>query len=301
MKVSRPVLPDRPRAVLHRMLGSRRGWVAFLVCVPLWAAGQAGAQPVSAGSDASVEQARQLFTEGLEFVEADDWVQAEERFRRVLALRSSHVVAYNLASALLNLGHPVEAAELLRSILRAADVDAATRDAAQQLLLATEPQIGTLTIRVSGDMTGVRFALDDKPLEVSAQVHTISVDPGEHSLTAHREGTPLAFERVVIGGGAPLQVEVAVELPAQLVRERPPVRAAAVPRRPAPVAATALAPEPATDEVESSGSGIWLWAAGGAALATAAAVITVVLVSAGGEAMPVAGDTDPPFVRGRVR
>jgi hypothetical protein len=282
------------------MLGSRRGWVALLVCVPLWAAGSVAAQAESAADhDAGVEEARRLFAEGLAFVEDEDWVQAEERFRRVLALRSSHVVAYNLASALSNLGHPVEAAELLRSILRASDVDAPTRDAAQQLLLATEPRIGTLTIRVSGDLTGVRFALDDKPLELSAQVHTISVDPGEHSVTAHREQTPLAFERVMIGGGAPLQVELAVELPAQLARDRvvAPVRAGP---RPAPVAATAPEPQPALEEPARSGPGVWLWAAGGAALATAAAVITVVLVSGGGEAMPVAGDTDPPFVRGRV-
>jgi hypothetical protein len=147
-------------------------------------------------------------------------------------------------------------------------------------------------------MDGVRFALDDRPLELSARVHTISVDPGEHALTAHRGQTPLAFERVAIGGGAPLQLELALALPARLEPALPASRAAA-PRRAAPAAATT--PPPQSDaEPESSGSGVWLWAAGGAALA-AAAVLTVVLVASGAEAMPVAGDTDPPIVRGRVR
>jgi hypothetical protein len=129
-------------------------------------------------------------------------------------------------------------------------------------------------------------------------VHTISVDPGEHALTAHRGQTPLAFERVAIGGGAPLQVELALALPVQLEPVRPTARAAA-PRREAPVAATAP-PSQSDAERDSSGSGLWLWAGGGAALA-AAAVLTVVLVSSSAEAMPVAGDTDPPVVRGRVR
>lgn len=282
------------------MLRFRRGWLALLVCVLIGAGVPAAAQ--STFPDASADEtARELFGEGLEFVEAADWVQAEERFRRVLALRSSHVVAYNLASALVNLGRPVEAVELLRSILRASDADVPTRDAAQQLLLQTEPKIGTLTIRVSGDMSGVRFALDEKPLELTAQVQTISVDPGEHTLTAHRARTPLAFERVAIGGTEPLQAELAIALPVRIAPERALRRAPKEP--PAPVVArTEPMPEPATDEEESSGGGgFWLWAAGGAAVA-AAAVLTVMLVSSNhGEAAPVTGDTDPPLVRGRVR
>ena len=278
-----------------------RCWLALLVCVPLAAVSPAVAQPTAEATND--EGARQLFAEGLAFVEASDWVQAEERFRRVLALRSSHVVAYNLASALVNLGRPVEAAELLRSILRAADADAATRDAAQQLLLQTEPQIGTLTIRVTGDMTAVRFALDEKPLELTAQVQTISVDPGEHTVTAHRAQTPLAFERVRIGGDAALQVELAITLPAQLVPRRVPGRAASTrPPLPAPEAPlTEPMPEPAEQEESSEGSGsFWLWAGGGVAVA-AAAVLTVVLLSSGGEAAPVSGDTEPGVLRGRVR
>jgi hypothetical protein len=283
------------------MLRSCRGWLALLACVPLWFAGAAAAQSGASGGrlDTSVDEARQLFGEGLDFVGQEDWVQAEERFRRVLALRSSHVVAYNLASALVHLGRPVEAAELLRSILRAGDADAPTRDAAQQLLNVTEPQIGTLTIRVSGDRSGVRFALDDKRLELTGQVLTISVDPGEHTLTAHRAQTPLAFERVAIGGKAPLQAELAIDLPAQIAPERRYISDVRKPARTAPGAAVALAP-PRAEESSSSGPGWWLWAGGGAAVA-AAAVITVVLVSSGAEVDPVAGDTDPPFVRGRVR
>jgi hypothetical protein len=278
----------------------RRAWLALLVCIPL-AATPAGAQlSEPAGEVSADDSARQLFAEGLAFVESADWVQAEQRFRQVLALRSSHVVAYNLASALVNLGRLVEAAELLRSILRDAAADAATREVAQQLLLQTEPKIGTLTVRVTGDMTGVRFALDEKPFELTTQVQTISVDPGEHTVTAHRDQTPLAFERVAIGGIGPLQAELVISLPAApLSPERAARSVRKVPLRAPdrPVAEPMPErPEPVDSE---GGSSFWLWAAGGAVV-VAAAVVTVLLVAPGGEADPVTGDTDPPLIRGRV-
>ena len=42
----------------------------------------------------------------------------------------------------------------------------------------------------------------------------------------------------------------------------------------------------------------WLWAGVGAAVA--AGVIVALVVPSGEQAKPVAGDTDPPFVHGRV-
>jgi hypothetical protein len=214
-----------------------------------------------------------------------------------VALRSSHVASYNLASALVHLQRLVEAAEILRSILRASDVDAPTREAAQQLLLQTEPGIGSLTVRISGDMHGVSFLLDSRPLELTAQVQTISVDPGEHVLVAQRAEKQLAVVRATVGGRAPLQAELLVELPpalapSQAVRTLPGAR-----REPGP-------PPRRTEQDESADSGampVWLWAAGGMAVA-AAAVVTVLVVAGQGEApQPVEGDTEPKLVQGRVR
>ena len=288
------------------MSGSIR--VALSCCFALCFAHLARAQPApetsgsATTSPASTEQdrdeARALFSEGLEFVEHEDWVNAEERFRRVLALHSSHVAAYNLGSALARLGRLVEAAEVLRSILRAEDVDAPTSQAAQQLLLETEPRIGSLTIRITGDLTGVRFALDSKPLELTAQVQTISIDPGEHVIDAQRGAETLAQGRVTVGGSAPLQAELSLELPARLAPERV---ASAAELAPSDAARAHTAPAPDQRDGEaSSGAPWWLWAAGGVAVAAAAAV-TVALVVAGAEATPVMGDTNPPVVRGRVR
>ena len=284
------------------MLRFCRGWLALLVCVPLAAAAPAAAQSADSSGEADADVARQLFAEGLEFVEADDWANAEERFRRVLALRSSDVVTYNLASALVQLGRPVEAAHLLRSILRSSSADASTRDAAQQLLAQAEPQIGTLTIRVSGDTTDVRFAVDDRPLALAGHVHTLSVDPGEHTVTAHRGQTRLAFERVVIGGAAPLQGELSIALPARIEPQRALARTAAAPPPRAPLASPPVRPPPQRADRDEDASQVWWWVAGGAALAAAATTLAIVLASsAASDAAPVTGDTDPPLVRGRVR
>ena len=95
-----------------------RRWLAPLLGI--WLAGQShalaqagpehpvGEVPVAV--DPTTEEARRLFAEGIEFVEQERWAEAEERFRRVLVLRGSQVVAYNLASALEHLGRFVEAA-----------------------------------------------------------------------------------------------------------------------------------------------------------------------------------------------
>ncbi len=138
----------RPRSdVISRMLRLRRSRLAALLCVSLWGvtvplraqpaappAAPAGGEAAGENDEQNVDQARQLFAEGLDFVEHEDWVNAEDRFRRVLALRSSHVVTYNLASALMHLGRLVESSELLRSVVRDPSADATTHDAATQLL-----------------------------------------------------------------------------------------------------------------------------------------------------------------------
>src|SRR5882672_5789913 len=187
--------------------------VTTLVSAVATAAAQGAEPSAEAATDArSVEQARQLFTEGLHFVEDEDWAQAEDRFRRVLALKSSHVASYNLASALDHLGRLVESSELLRVVLRDPAVDPTTHDAAQQLLNEIEPRIGSLTIRITGDSSDASLSVDDKPLELSAAVQAISVDPGLHHVRVQRASATLVEKEVTVGGDAPLQADVTLEL-----------------------------------------------------------------------------------------
>jgi hypothetical protein len=276
-----------------------------VLCALCAAPGQVRAQTSEAanGPPAAqvLDQARQLFNQGLEYVEREDWAQAEDRFRRVLALRSSHVVSYNLASALMHLGRLVESSELLRAIVRDTTADVTTRDAATQLLSELEPRIGSLTIRVSGDARGAILHLDDKPIELSGSVQALSVDPGEHHVSLERDGAVLSTKSVEVGNQAPLQAELLLEV---APRVAPQAAASALPLSPnrprAAFASSTSIPAPEPARSDSLVSKWWFWTSIGAVVA-GGVVAGVLLANSGSQAQPVMGDTNPPVIRGQVQ
>ncbi len=311
------------------MLRPRR-WLAHLVCFFLAGHSQVFAQPgtsgtespgtsdstapsatdpANAGLDETTEEARRLFAEGLDFVEGEDWAQAEERFRRVLAMRGSHVVAYNLASALEHLGRLVEAAELLRPVARDATVEPRTQVAAERLLAQIEPRIGSLTVRLSGDSQAALVRLDDKQVQISEQVLTVSVDPGAHRVVVERDGVIVASQTVQVGGDASLQSSIAIDVPPRLTAvggalsakpgsSRLPLGSLTPEGSRAPRAAIdSDRPAPA-DEDDSVLGAWWLWTAVGVVVVGAG--VTVAMIAMDEDPKPVRGDTDPPVVRGRV-
>jgi uncharacterized protein (UPF0147 family) len=301
---------------------ARHAWLALAglavggACAVLVSAPPVAAQAVATTDQAAQESAtaRFLFEEGLDFVARKDWRNAEDRFRRVIALRSSHVAAYNLASALDHLARPVEAAELLRAILRDTAAPKDTRTAAEKLLAQVEPRIGTVIVRASGDATDCEVLLDDKAQGAGAFGRALGVEPGEHEVAVRRDGEVIASRTVRVGGGQPLRAEVTIEL---APRGAPPAAAAPPP---APVSASeavapapvAPAPKPAEARVEASlaspsardedgalTDAWWFWTGTGV-VAVGAAVAIVVLVSGVPDARPIAGDTEPSVVRGVV-
>jgi hypothetical protein len=186
---------------------------------------------------------------------------------------------------------------LLRVVLRDPAVDSTTRDAAQQLLTEIEPRIGSLTIRVTGDASNTSLSVDDKPLELSAAVQAISVDPGLHRVMLQRDGAIVAQKEVRVGGDASLQADVTLELTPRIAPETAVTRSASRPRA-APIMA-----EP-RDEAQADSDSLltkwWLWAGVGAVVATGV-VVALVAMPSSESATPVQGNTDPPFVRGRVQ
>jgi hypothetical protein len=252
----------------------------------------ASAAADAAADAASLDQARDLFEQGLQQVEAGDWAGAEQSFRRVLAVKSSAVVSYNLASALARLGRLIESADLLRIVVRDPSVDVGTRDPAQQLLAEIEAQIGSLTVRVQGDGHELVLQLDGRVLSQGELVQTVSVDPGEHVVLASRKGKTLATETVQVGGRAPLKAEVLFDLREKIVaKPKPDPRVSQLPEE--------REPRSSSDQ-DSIWASPWLWAGAGAVVV--AGVVIVAAVALGGETTferPVSGDTDPPVIRGR--
>ena len=279
--------------------------VALSCCIALCAAEArtgAAARPMPAPpsvADDGSNEARALFTEGLDFVEHEDWVQAEDCFRRVLALHSSHVAAYNLGSALVHLSRLVEAAEVLRSILRANDVD--SPDARRG---AATPAPDRAAHRLADDPDQRRH--DRGALHArrqAARAHRAGADDLDRFRRARRARP--AGRRSAGRGPRRRGRRCAAAGRAGAGAARTDCARARRPRggiEPSAAAARArTAPPPPMDEDEaSSGVPWWVWAAGSVAVAAAGAV-TVVLVASGGEASPVTGDTSPGVVRGRVR
>jgi hypothetical protein len=255
-------------------------------------------QPAAEPSEADLERARVLFTQGLDFVAQHDWRAAAERFEQVLAIRSSPVVSYNLASALAEQGERVESSKLLTQLLGDVQADAETRRAALLLLNKIEPQIGTLSISVYGNSKDCSFTLDGEPLEIAGAALSLRVDVGDHTVTVERDGLTILSPQVTIGGTSPMLAQLALEIPP---RPRPMQVTLPPPRKAVDLQLSRPKNPPRREEPRDDESVLepwWLWAGAGAIVA--GAVVATLVLTSSDEAKPIAGDTDPAWIRTRV-
>ncbi len=166
------------------------------------AATAVGARAQSSGED--VEQtaaARALFQQGMRAVDAQDWATAADLLGRSQALRSSPVVRYNLALALIELGHLVEASEHLRAARRESPEGSdAARLTSEQLALV-EPRLGRLQIDVSGPRSTVEVRLDGEIVPDALVGVERPADPGTHRVSLHRGGQELASQELAVNSG----------------------------------------------------------------------------------------------------
>lgn len=226
-------------------------------------------------------RARSLFDEGLAFVDAQEWDQAVLRFEEVLRIRSSSVVIYNLASALVHLGRLVEAVELLRPIVGdTTDVG----PAAKQLLASIQPRIASLTLRITGVAPGDAVFVGTRQVPLEHLGRPINVDPGLGEVRVERDAAVLVQRQVEVLEGDAL--ELALSLPTQNAPT------------PAEVAAEAEAGAegaPDSDAMTRADRPLtkrpWFWIAS-AGVVVAATVIAIVVAGSGGaaQAEPVRGD-----------
>ena len=272
---------DAPRGVSSLLLGS-----LFCLVLGLFVPGGLAAQttgPSDATRDAS---ARALFEEGVSFVEHSDWTQAEDRFRRALALRDSPVIAFNLASTLSEQGKLVEASELLRKLEREPSVDADLRKSASMLHAQITPRIARVRVRLENAAPGDSVQLDGAAL-LEAQLNVeIPIDPGSHQAQLQRDGATVVTEPFELADGGTR--EVLITAPAALS-----------PRAVAD-ASQAKAPPPVVpvQQAQHDGGGItsqwWFWTS--IAIVVGAAAVTVAVVATRPDAAPehFQGDFNPP-------
>lgn len=226
--------------------------------------------------------ARALFGDGVACADRQDWACAADRFGRAHALRSSPVIAYNYGHALVQLGRLVEGAEMLRQATREGSPQ--VRADAERLVAALEPRLGRLTLRVEGPLERATIRIGET--EIPAELHGMAqpIDPGEHTITATRDGAVVATASVTIAEGASAEARLTIpELPPE-------------PASPDPARATERIVERVIVETpgRSSDDGIWIGLGIGAgALVIAGAVVLGVVLAQPQDLQPFMGNLDP--------
>jgi hypothetical protein len=162
--------------------------------------------PNEAARDAS---ARELFDQGVTLGEQGDWTAAEDRFRRALSLRSSPVIAYNLASALSECGKLIEASEIVRRVLNDERTEPGLRQAATHLQSMVMPRIGRVQVELTGQEPGDSVILDGRALHAAQLNVEIPADPGSHQLQLERAGKIIDVQTFELKPAGRIEVHLA--------------------------------------------------------------------------------------------
>ena len=173
----------------------------------------AGSARAQSTDPATTAAARSLFERGAAAADAGDHATAADLLRRSLALRPSPVVAFNLAQALTELGHLVEASELLVQVEREATNDA-LRTAAEALRAQVAPRLAHVTVLVAPADTDATVQLDGAELPAALRGTPTPVDPGPHVALALREGEEVARAEVTVAEAESGELALVVPAPA---------------------------------------------------------------------------------------
>lgn len=146
--------------------------------------------------------ARALFDEGLRFVDAENWFDAQDRFARVLTLRYSAVAAYNLGLAQARLGRGVIAAAALRRLLTDQSLDPKVRERTTALVDDVESHFAWLNVHVLGDCKGCSVSANDDDWPWAVVGVSVPVDAGKYTLRLRAGERILSEQRLEIVPGA---------------------------------------------------------------------------------------------------
>lgn len=258
------LLGTRFRALLGALLLT----VAFVLTL----AGPATAEPTAADR----ATARSLAREGFEALKTDDFVTAEDRFRRADALVHAPTLVVDHARALVGLGRLVEAHERYSLVLRegvspnaAWPWKRAYADAQKEIEVIKQ-RLAWLTIEVAGPTAPAEplVSVDGKPIPAAAVGVRRATDPGERTIKAGAHGFYPKEETVILGEGAEQTVRFELDAmpPEEIAAATPPEAQPATSQQEPTAVSTA---EPATDNTLAyvalgvGGAGLVAWGVSG--------------------------------------
>jgi hypothetical protein len=161
----------------------------------------AGASAQDGATTEQVAQARALFEEGLRLADGGRAEEAEDRFRRSLAIYPSPNAAFNLAYLLGERGEVVEATELYQQVASMASAPMELRREAGRRAQALAPRVARLTISLTGATDGVSVRVGHRELSPAALGVPVPIDPGPQQIDALRAAETVASMRVSLAAG----------------------------------------------------------------------------------------------------
>lgn len=196
---------------MGRPLISIYGLALCLVVASSAAAASAAAQ--DSASTAEVAQARALFEEGLRLADAGQPSEAEDRFRRSLAIHPSPNAAFNLAHLLGAREEVVEAAELFRQVSGTASAPLELRREAGGRADALARRMARVTITLTGSTDGVDVQVGHRRLSPAALGVAVPIDPGPARIDALRAAEIVASVQLSLAAGQAGSVTLDVPAP----------------------------------------------------------------------------------------
>lgn len=149
-----------------------------------------------------LEAARKAFTAAFAEETAGHYSEALEKFLEVQRVRDTASVRYRIASCLEALGKLERAREAylaIDKVARPEDADVVTSSKAKAKEL--EARLGELSLRIDGDGSEGRAAVDGTELPLTGGGATVFLMPGEHRVTFEPRGEPPMVTPITLEGG----------------------------------------------------------------------------------------------------
>ncbi len=193
----------------------RRRVACWIVAGAIGTAQWAAATPAASQTAPSTEEIRQAqarWAEGKRAFEAGNYEAARVAFRQALTAYPHPALLQNLGEAELRLGRNVEAARHLSQYLRqATTVPAAQRRVVTQSLESASARLGSIAVHANTDDAEVKIDgefVGKSPLQGVVWY----VEPGRHSVAAHKDGYIDVAESVEAPAGTTKQITLTLRL-----------------------------------------------------------------------------------------